>query len=274
MEKKKIGIIGVGYVGGALQKWFSAKDGSASDGEKQAYDVFVYDKFKNVGSISEINKADIVFVAVPTPFHEDGRGYDDSAVRESLKNIEDGKVIIIKSTVIPGSTKKFQEAYSKKTILFNPEFLRAKTAEEDYLHPNIQVVGYASDMGKEIAPNILELLPKADVSEIITSTEAEVLKYWLNSYLATRVIFANEMYDLCSALGDANYDVVKKCLISDPRIGKSHWEVHDDGYRGYGGACFPKDTKALLQKAKEFGVSLSLLKTADEVNKQLRSDSK
>src|SRR3989338_7098513 len=191
--KVKIGIIGLGYVGSPIKTWF----------ESTGHEVFAHDKFKNIGSVEEENKADIIFIAVPTPFHEDGRGDDDSAGREALENIEDGKIVVIKSTVVPGSTKAFQETYPKKTILFNPEFLRAKAAEEDYLHPKIQVVGYASDMGKEIAPNILELLPKADVSEIITSTEAEVLKYWLNSYLATRVIFANEMYDLCSALGDA-----------------------------------------------------------------------
>ena len=259
-KKIKIGVIGLGYVGAPIKTWF----------ESQGHEVVAYDKFKNIGSMEEVDKAEVIFIAVPTPFHEDGRGYDDSAVRESLENIEDGKIVVIKSTVVPGSTKAFQETYPKKTILFNPEFLRAKAAEEDYLHPKIQVVGYASDMGKEVAPKILELLPKADFSEIITSTEAEVLKYWVNSYLATRVVFANEIYDLCNALGDANYDTIKKCFVHDPRIGDSHWDVVADGYRGYGGFCFPKDVQAILQKAKSLGVELSLIEKGHVKNKKLR----
>lgn len=260
-KKVKIGIVGLGYVGSPIKKWFESK----------GHEVFAYDKFKNIGSVEEVNRADIIFVAVPTPFHEDGRGYDDSAVRESLQSIKDGKIVVMKSTVVPGSTKEFQKKYPKKTILFNPEFLRAKTAEEDYLHPKMQIVGYASETGKEVAPKVLEMLPKADFSEITTSTETEVLKYWLNSYLATRVVFANEIYDLCEALGDVNYDVIKNCLVRDPRIGNSHWDVHDEGYRGYGGACFPKDVQTLLQRAKELGVSLGILKVADEVNNRFRS---
>lgn len=260
MSKVSIGIIGLGYVGTPIQKWFGG----------QGHEVFCYDKFKKEGSVENINKAEIIFVAVPTPFHEDERGYDDSTVRESLENIEDGKTIVIKSTIIPGSTRKYQEAYPGKTILYNPEFLRAKTAEEDYLHPNVQIMGYANEKGKEIAPKILELLPKANFSEIVTGTEAEVLKYWANSYLATRVIFANEMYDLCEALGDAKYDTIKNCLIHDPRIGNSHWDVAADGYRGFGGACFPKDVQALLQKAKELGVRLDVIQEAHEANKRYR----
>ncbi len=262
--KEKIGIIGLGYVGTPIKEWF----------ESHGADVFAYDKFKKIGSVEEVNRADIIFIAVPTPFHEDGRGYDDSAVRESLANIEDGKIAVIKSTIVPGSTKKFQEMCPKKVILFNPEFLRAKTAKEDFLHPSIQVVGYASEKGKKVAPKILELLPKADFSEITTSTEAEVLKYWINSYLATRVVFANEIYDLCEALGDANYDAVKKCLVHDPRIGSSHWDVHDDGYRGYGGFCFPKDTQAIAQRAKELNMRLRLIEVAHEVNSRLRGEDK
>ena len=259
-KKTKIGVIGLGYVGTPIQKWF----------REQGHEVFSYDKFKKEGSVEGVNKAEIIFIAVPTPFHEDGEGYDDSAVRESLQSIEDGKTIVIKSTIIPGSTRKYQEAYPTKTILYNPEFLRAKTAEEDYLHPNVQIVGYASEGGKKIAPSTLELLPKANFSEIVTSTEAEVLKYWANSYLATRVVFANEMHDLCEALGDADYNTIKNCLIHDPRIGDSHWDVDADGYRGFGGACFPKDVQAILQKAKELEVRLDIIGQAHETNKKYR----
>ncbi|MAF80268.1 hypothetical protein CL629_04305 [bacterium] len=260
MKKEKIGIIGLGYVGSPVQKWFRDK----------GHEVFQYDKFKNKGSIKEVNKADIIFIAVPTPFNEKDKGHDISAVEESVKNIEDNKIIIIKSTIVPGSTKKIQETYPKKTILYNPEFLRAKTAEKDYLNPKMQILGYANKKGKEKAPNILEILPKADFSKITTSTEAEVIKYFMNSFLATRVIFAEGIHDLCKALGDADYDVVKGCVIKDKRIGHSHFDILADGYRGYGGACLPKDTKALIERAEELGVDLDLIKKVDEINEKLQ----
>lgn len=263
--KEKIGIIGLGYVGSPVQKWFKDRED----------EVFVYDKFKKEGSLEEVNKAEVIFVAVPTPFSEEG-GFDISAVEESIEGIEGPpaqagrKIIVIKSTIVPGSTKKLQKKFPKKIILYNPEFLRAKTAKEDYLHPNVQVVGYADNKGKEIAPSILRLLPKARKSKIMTATEAEVLKYWLNSYLATRVVFANEIFDLCGALEDAEYEVVKDCVIEDPRIGGSHWDIHDGGYRGYGGACFPKDVKSLIEKAEELGVDLSVVKAANKKNELLK----
>jgi len=111
LNKIKIGIIGLGYVGGAVRHWFKS--------QKNKYELFLYDKYKNIGSIEEVNQADIVFVAVPTPYKKRG-GYDDSAVVESLKNIENGKVVVIKSTVLPGSTDKFQRAYPKKNSSFQP----------------------------------------------------------------------------------------------------------------------------------------------------------
>jgi len=207
---------------------------------------------------------------VPTPYHENGRGYDDSAVRESIKNIRNGKIIVIKSTVLPGSTSKFQRQYPRKIILFNPEFLRAKTAKQDFLKPEMQLIGYANLKGKRIAKKILDVLPKAPYSKIIKSGEAEMVKYFINTFLATRVIFANQIYDLCKKLGDIDYEVVRQCVIQDKRIGHSHFDVLADGYRGYAGLCLPKDTKALIQLGKRLKIDLSLLQKVEEINKKLR----
>ncbi|MFA5084529.1 MAG: hypothetical protein WC475_04105 [Candidatus Paceibacterota bacterium] len=260
-KKTKIGIIGLGYVGGAVRNWFEKR--------KKDVDLFLYDKYKKIGSVAEVNKADIIFVAVPTPFH-DRRGYDDSAVKDTLKNIQNGKVVVIKSTVVPGSTENFQKRYPKKTFLFNPEFLTAKNSQIDFIKPKIQLVGYSNPKGKNLAPKIIKLLPKAICSRIVRAKEAEMAKYFINTFLATRVIFANQIYDLCRKLKGLDYEVVRECVIQDERIGKSHFKVFADGYRGYSGLCLPKDTKALIQLAGKLKVDLSLLRKVEEINRKLR----
>ena len=262
-KKTKIGIIGLGYVGGAVKNWFEK--------QRNHYDLFFYDKDKKIGSVAEVNKADIIFVAVPTPFHEKGGGYDDSAVRESLKNIKDGKVIVLKSTILPGSSDKFQKQYPKKTIVYNPEFSVAKTARQDFLKPNHQIVGYTfKKQSKNWAPKILKILPKAPYGGIIKASEAEMVKYFANTFLAARVIFANQIYDLCQKLGGIDYEVVKEWVGRDPRIGHSHFDIFSDGYRGYGGLCLPKDTKALIQLARKLNVDFDLLEKIEEINQKLQ----
>src|SRR5271170_6802647 len=118
----KVGIIGCGWVGGTIKYWFESE---------AKHELFLYDLYKKIGSVEEVNKADIIFVAVPTPFVV-GHGYDDSAVRDALAHIDDGKVVVIKSTVMPGSTERFQKENPSKTLLFNPEFLRERTAKDDF----------------------------------------------------------------------------------------------------------------------------------------------
>lgn len=260
MKKEKIGIIGLGFVGSSLRDWL--------DKNKESYKLFLYDKYKKIGSMEEVNNADIIFICLPTPFHENNGGYDDSLVESTISNIEDGKIIVIKSTILPGSTEKFAKEYPKKKIFFNPEFLRAKTAKEDFLSPDMQYVGYVNEDYKSIANRILNILPKASYSRILKSTEAETIKYFLNSYLAIRVIFANQIYDLCEKLG-IDYDAVKECVVKDRRISDSHFEVWHEGYRGYGGFCLPKDTKSLLGLAKKMDLDFELLEAADAINEKL-----
>lgn len=257
----KIGIIGLGYVGGSVRNWFD------QPAQKRKHHLFLYDKFKNIGSIEEVNRADIIFIAVPTPFIP-GKGYDDSAVRESIANVRDGKIIVLKSTIMPRSTEIFQKKWPKKTILFNPEFLRAKTAHEDFLKPDRQIVGYVTPKSKLAAKKVLDILPSAPYEKIMKSTEAEMVKYFGNTFLAARVIFANQIYDICRAAG-IDYETVKEGASFDPRVGPSHFDVLDDGYRGYGGPCLPKDTRALIQFAKSVGSETDLLSTMEKINKQL-----
>lgn len=261
-RKIKVGVIGLGFVGGAVRHWFKS--------QKDGYELYLYDKFKNIGSVEEVNRADFIFIAVPTPYHTDGRGYDDSAVLESLRNVKDGKVVVIKSSVLPGSTDAFQKQFSKKRILFNPEFLTAKNPVKDFLNPIRQVVGYADRKNAVVAKKVLKMLPKSPFDRVMKAKEAEMVKFFSNTFLATRVVFANQMYDLCEKLRGVDYDKVKEGVICDKRIGTGHFDVFTDGYRGYSGLCLPKDTRALIQLGEAVGVEMELLRKVEEINNRLQ----
>lgn len=251
-----VGIIGVGFVGGALLKYFKS--------EKQK--VFIYDKFKNLGSAEQVNKADIIFICVPTPFHP-RMGFDLSSVESALKQITPGKVAVIKSTVLPGSTAALQRKFSKLKLIFNPEFLREKFAYYDLVHPDRQLLG-VTPKSKSSAINVMKLLPKAPYQKIMKADEAEMVKYMANAFLALKVVYANEFFDIAKTLG-VDYSAVKQAVIQDPRIGSSHLEISDGGYRGYGGSCFPKDVNAIIQLAEKKGLRPALLSSMRQVNRKL-----
>lgn len=256
IKRYKIGVVGVGMVGGALTRYFE------SVGRKP----FLYDKYAGLGSPQEINKADIIFVCVPTPFDRKKR-FDLSAVEEALKIIKDKKIIVIKSTVLPGTTQNLQKKYPRHQILFNPEFLTELTADQDMRYPDRQIMGYTKK-SYNIARDILQILPLAPFERIILATEAEMVKYFGNTWFAVKVVFANQLYDLCQALM-IDYNRVMECAAADKRIGRTHLEIFHKGYRGYAGKCLPKDIKALIQKGNELGVDLKLLKIAEKINNEL-----
>ncbi|PIR72386.1 MAG: hypothetical protein COU42_01405 [Candidatus Nealsonbacteria bacterium CG10_big_fil_rev_8_21_14_0_10_36_24] len=251
----KIGIIGIGVVGEAMANVIPR--------------AILYDKHKNIGSIKEINKTDIIFICVPTLFTKKS-GFDLSAVEDVFSIIKDRKIVVIKSTVLPGTTERMQRRYPQHKVLFNPEFLRQATAKEDMRNCSEQIIGYTKK-SKCIAEEILRILPKAPAEFIVPATEAEMVKYFSNVFLSTKVVFANQIYDLCQKLG-INYDLVKKMASVNPRFGFSHFEIFRDGYRGYSGACLSKDIKSLIQLGDKIGVDLKLLKTVEEINNKLLND--
>jgi UDPglucose 6-dehydrogenase len=154
-------------------------------------------------------------------------------------------------------------------LYFNPEFLREKTALADFLNPDRQIVGYGREDRREVAKEILRLMPRAPYEAVMPATEAELVKTATNSFLALKLMFANELYDLADALG-VDYEVVRGGLAADQRIGGSHMSVMEGGYRGYGGKCLPKDTMGLIDLAEALGSPLELLKTAHRLNAQLK----
>jgi len=256
-KKKKIGIIGVGYVGGALASVIPK--------------VLLYDKYKKIGSIEEVNKADIIFICVPTPWTKK-IGFDLSAIKDVFSIIKGRKIIVIKSTILPGTTDKMQKKYPQHKILFNPEFLRQATAEKDMRNPFEQIIGYTKK-SKSVAKEILKILPKAPAEFIVPAKEAEMAKYFSNVFLSTKVVFANQIYDLCQKLG-IDYDSVKEMAKVNPRFSFSHFDIWTDGYRGYSGACLPKDTRSLIQLGDKVGVDLKLLKLVEKINNELLKKNK
>jgi UDPglucose 6-dehydrogenase len=260
VDWQRPGIVGVGVVGGAVRNYF----------ELQGIEPLLYDRFASLGSLTEVNDASVVYVCVPTPYVS-GRGFDESAVVDALTRLSGEKVVVIKSTVIPGTTERLQRQFPQHHVLFNPEFLREASANQDFIDPDRQIVGYCEG-DEALAQAVLQTLPRAPHEAVVPASVAEMTKYATNSFLALKVIFANELFDLCGSLG-VDYELVKQGFGVDQRINASHLDVHDAGYRGYGGKCLPKDTMSLLDLADEMGIPMRLLEAAHEVNTRLRAPS-
>lgn len=190
-----------------------------------------------------------------------------SFVEEACQNISGRKIIVIKSTVLLGTTEKLQKRYSQHKFLFNPEFLTELTVDQDMNYPDRQIIGYTKE-SHNIAGNVMQILPLAPFEKMMPATEAETVKYFGNTWFSTKVIFANQMDDLCQKLG-IDYGEVMEAAAADKRIGRTHLEVFHKSYRGYGGKCLPKDIKALIQFADSEGMDLKLHKIVEEINNEL-----
>lgn len=263
--KYKIGIIGVGMVGGALRKYFEKKHNS--------YELFLYDK-NGIGSLEEVEKADFIYVCLPTQYINEV-GCDTSIVEETINKFEiesvlAGKVFIIKSTITPGTTQKLQDKYPRHKFLFNPEFLTEETADQDMAYPDRQIIGY-TDKSYNIAKEVLQQLPLAPFEKIVPAFVAEFCKYSANTWFSAKVSKNNEMYDIFKAFGgnDEQFDAMVSCMAADKRIGRTHLKIWHKGKRGYGGKCLPKDTKALIDFAKRLGVEVPILEAIDKYNDKL-----
>jgi len=259
LKDLSVGIVGVGMVGGALKNYF----------EKKGAKLFLYDKGRNLGSIEEVNRADIIFACVPTPFDKN-KGFDLSYIEECCSNIGGEKIIVIKSTVLPGTTEALQKKYPLHKFVFNPEFLTEVTVDQDMNYPDRQIIGYTKE-SYNVATDILMMLPSAPFEKILPATEAEMVKYFGNIWFAVKVAFANQIYDLCQKIG-VNYDSIMESASADKRIGRSHLSVIHKGYRGYGGKCLPKDIKAMIQFADKEGVDMKLFKTTEQINNALMQE--
>ncbi len=252
-----LGIIGIGMVGGALERYFRAR----------AFRVYIYDNHKALGSPAEVNKAKIVFVCVPTPYSKK-EGCDLSAVEKSVRLLQSPKVVVIRSTVLPGTTEKLQKKYPMHRFLFVPEFLTESKADYDTRHPARLLLGYTKK-SKHIAAKIQAIFPRAKFTRVLPATEAEFVKYFSNTFYATKVVFVNQFYDVVQRMG-ADYDSIRECVEHDPMIAPSHLMVWHKGYRGFGGKCLPKDLDTLIHFGRSKNQDMVLLRTVKRLNNNLQ----
>ena len=252
----KIGIVGFGHVGGAMKKLFA--------------DAVVYDEPKGLGSREEINGCNVTFICVPTPMDADG-SCKTSIVEYVIQWIR-SDVIVIRSTVPVGFTDEMARKY-RKNICFQPEYYGETVA-----HPfsNIRNQYWITIGGDEypvrIAASAYKTVFTSElIINLVDAKTAELAKYMENCFLATKVTFCNEFYDLAEKMR-VNYDKVRETWLLDPRIGRSHTFVYENA-RGFGGSCLPKDTSALVCQGVAMGADVSLMKAVIDKNKRLRKES-
>jgi UDPglucose 6-dehydrogenase len=260
----KVGIVGLGFVGGAVASSF---DGMDVDVAK--VDI---DPAKGGNTYDDLMECDAIFVCVPSPMAADGT-CDSSILEGVLETIHDKGykgVIISKSTATPARYKELAKLYPN--LVHAPEFLTAANAIRDYANGSFAIIGgsvqayirEAERFIKKSQPGVGERVVHCSIEE------AALAKYGINTFLSTKVVFMNELYQLAKSAG-ADYDKVAGMMKLDKRIGSSHMRVPGVDGLGFDGMCFPKDTSALLHYAKDQGVELAVLDSAVRKNKVLRN---
>ena len=276
--KQKIGVIGNGFVGGAVKFGFSPQTGC--EAEVRVYDI---EPSKSTHTLEEtVNESDFIFLSVPTPANKDGSINTDILERalndiENAHNGEKENSILIRSTVVPGTTWSLQESFPNLNLLFNPEFLTERSANFDFINQSRFIIGSSGQPHNEEKSNQLtELFKKRfghSIAVLQTSYEtAEMIKYMNNCFFATKVSFMNEMYQIAEKV-DANWDEAVSGFVADGRIGHTHLGVPGhDGKFGFGGSCFPKDVQAMINFGETMGVDMEVLSAVWRKNLEVRPE--
>jgi UDPglucose 6-dehydrogenase len=259
MKKFKVGVIGNGFVGEAISFAFS------SVSEMYVYDT---DPLKSLDDLESVHNCDFVFICVPTPMFQDG-SQDLSYVESTFEKATSNPVYILKSTVLPGTTKELSKKYSNFKIIFSPEFLTERTAKLDMLTQSRIILGGELSLTEKAKTLFNQRFKTKNIIQTDSKT-AELTKYMNNTFFATKVSFMNEFKLLCDKIG-ANWEDALKGFVSDGRIGDSHLNVPGhDGKLGYGGTCFPKDVNALLSFSKKHDIELNTISGGWKTNLKVR----
>ena len=259
-----IGIIGQGFVGNAVYQKF-----------KNYFNILTYDIKEELSNSTLLNiklKCKIIFICVPTPMSSDG-SCDVSIVKSVINEFSELEDVIIinKSTIPPGTTEDFNNSFKKLQIIFNPEFLTERNAVEDFNNQHRIILGGPRPATTKVKNIYSKVFPNIQIIKT-GSTHAEMIKYFINSFLATKVSFANEIYELCKKL-DLDFDKVVEYSVYDKRIGSSHLSVPGpDGDLGFGGHCFPKDLSALIHLSEKHGTVNNILKSVRITNDKVRKN--
>jgi UDPglucose 6-dehydrogenase len=266
----KIGIVGNGFVGSAISAGFLLS----------VEDVLIYDKNpdKSLNTLEEtVNGSDVVFVSVPTPMRNVRGGSISLEIMDTVMgeisqvNRRSDNVIVVKSTVVPGTVERYIDQYPDLNIVFNPEFLTERAARLDFINSARVVLG-----GDEKSVNLVEKLYRSRFPHVkVIKTDpasAQFIKYMANCFFSVKVSFMNEMYQACEKI-NGNWDDILDGFISDGRIGNSHIDVPGhDGSLGFGGKCFPKDLNAFIHFFDSIGVNPELMKSAWKKNLEVRDN--
>jgi UDPglucose 6-dehydrogenase len=255
----KIIIAGYGFVGKAV-----------SDGIKHAHETHIVDPKYTTAEIDHFPFADGIIICVGTPSTNLG-DCDITQITSVLDKTPVHIPVLLKSTVPPDYLEKILKLYPDHSICYNPEFLRAATAVEDFANQKYMILG--GDDPEGFWHNVFqEALPKCKIFFNTSITEASMVKYATNCFLSIKVAFFNQLYDLCQQNG-ADFELVRQVLTHDSRIGLSHTMVPGpDGLRGFGGACFPKDTNAFMHYSDRMNQSHTLVESAIKYNKKVRKN--
>jgi len=267
----KIGIVGQGFVGTAVK-----------EGLKQFYEIDTFDldeTKRDVDYIEDIiDRNNVIFVCLPTPMNRDGSCNTDivEGVIGELDNLAltrqcSNRVVVIKSTIPPGTTERLNKECKHIQVVFNPEFLTEANFIEDFKNQDRIIIGGPRPASTKIRQLFYKAFPKAHIIKT-HSTIAEMVKYMTNTFLATKVSFANEMKMICDEL-KIDYDKVVEYSTYDDRLGNSHWSVPGpDGKLGFGGSCFPKDINALIALSKDMRLYLHTLQSVWKTNLKVRPE--
>ena len=263
-KKLKLGIVGHGFVGKATDYGFNRKV------EKFIIDPIYRTKIKDLSEFSP----EIVFICVPTPMRSDG-DQDSTIIEQTIKELNEfcpKSIKVIKSTVLPTILEKLQKL--DENLIYNPEFLREKHAAEDFIKSDMIIFGGDRNISTKVSKAYLNHSRCKTKEHLFTDLKtAALIKYSINTFLATKVIFFNELKNLFNQL-DVNdsWESIIKIISKDARIGASHMDVPGhDGKNGFGGACFPKDSLALIKLAQMLKVDLSVLTQVVRTNNHIRS---
>ncbi|MEP0846621.1 MAG: hypothetical protein HRF50_07335 [Phycisphaerae bacterium] len=255
MTKPKVGVVGGGVVGAAMRKLCGA-------------DTVVYDPYQPelAANKSAVNRCDVAFICVPTPMRDDG-SCNTSIVEESVAWVET-PLLIIRSTVAPGTTDRLRAKYNKR-IVFQPEYLGETTAhvfgsmaERDFvvLGGTVEDTSRAADVYKSYYNAYVRYY-------FCDALTAELAKYMENAFYAVKVTFVNEFYDIARAHG-VDFNHLREIWLADPRISRDHTFVYPEA-RGFSGKCLPKDCRAIVHSAEQHGCDPKFMKACLEINAEL-----
>ncbi|MDP2673071.1 MAG: hypothetical protein Q8O84_04630 [Nanoarchaeota archaeon] len=260
----KIGIIGMGFVGGTTAKVL-----------EKVHEIFPYDKYKKpYTNPSILKKSEAVFISVPTPMKPSGE-IDYSSIHNSLETLlentsEPRPLVVVRSTAVSGTTDKLEKDYPFNFV-FNPEFLREKYALEDMKNTDRIIIGAnRKEDYKKVEQIYKPLFPKAKYIFVDRKT-AEMMKYASNVMLAGQVALANEIYQICKFSG-IDYNKIKETLLLDKRIARNIDVPGPDGELGFGGKCFPKDLNALIYLSRDKNYRPYLLEEVWRLNEKVRKN--